>query len=359
MSHSGIVRSILFCAVFLATAQYWGACSDPRFITRTPPGQQVDVFQQTSVPNLDVLWVVDNSDSMVEEQRALADNFGDFYAYLESTGADYHIGVISSDVYSSDHQGRLLGEISFITPETPDSDEVFAENVNVGVGGKGDEQGFHAAILALTEPMISGDNKDFIREDAHLFVIFVSDEDDSSFGEVRYYLRRFEQLKGLGNDGMVKVAAVVGDVPEVPDWCRNEKNVRPGERYAELAVSSGGMVLSICDDDFGSNLDQLGFSAAGLRRHFTLSRLALPASIEVWVKTSCGTALPEEVCEEYYDDCTDPDSDVYGQTCVPRRSLPDGWAYEQDSNSIRFFGAAVPPFGAIVEVGYIPDEEFY
>ncbi len=359
MSHLGIVRSIPLCAVFLAGAQFWSACSDPRFITPKPPGQQVDVFRQASTPNLDVLWVVDNSDSMVEEQQALAENFGDFYAYLESTGADYHIGVISTDIYSSEHQGRLLGETPVITPETQDSDEVFAENVNVGVGGKGDEQGLNAAILAVTEPMISGPNADFLREDAHLFVIFVSDEDDGSFGEVRYFLRRFEQIKGIGNDGMVKVAAVVGDVPEVPDWCRIEKNVRPGLRYAELAENSDGMVLSICDDDFGSNLDKLSFTAAGLRRHFTLSSLALDASIEVWIKTSCGTAMPADMCEENWDDCTNPDSEVYGQTCVPRRALPDGWAYERDNNSIRFFGSAVPPFGAIIEVGYIPDEEYY
>ncbi|MBN2493037.1 MAG: hypothetical protein JXR96_00495 [Deltaproteobacteria bacterium] len=356
MSDFGQIRFLRVWVVLVAAGLVWGACEDPRFRVRTPPGQRLDVFRQVSVPQVDVLWVVDNSDSMVEEQRALAANFGEFYRYLESTGADYHIGVTSTDVYSPGHMGRLLGEIPIITPDTPDSKEVFADNVNVGVGGTGNEQGLAAALMALTEPMITGTNAGFLRDDAFLFIIFVSDEDDCSTGEVTYYLRRFEQLKGIGNDGMVTTAAVVGDVPEVPDWCR-ERNVRPGTRYAELSERSGGLVLSICDEDFGVSLDQLGFSAAGMRRTFALSSLAAPDSISVWFKTSCASEeMDEGLCEIRYDDCVNEDSEVYGHTCVLRQSLPDGWAYEQETNSIRFFGAAVPPFGAIVEVGYIPEE---
>lgn len=333
-------------------------CADPRFRVRTPPGQQVDVFSQASVPTVDVLWVVDNSSSMEEEQQALADNFSNFYDYLVETGADFHIGVISTDVYNPAHQGRLLGEVPIISLATPQAGEVFAQNVNVGLDGKGDEQGFRAAVLALTDPLIDTDNAGFLRDDAYLFVIFVSDEDDRSFGEVGYYLRRFEQIKGVGNDGMVKVSAVVGDVPEVPAWCREEKNVEPGERYTRLAEDTGGLALSICDDDFAANLDELGFTASGLRRHFQLTRLAVPESIHVWVKSRCGTEPPPaDLCRQSFDDCTGGASDVYGQICVLRQSLPDGWAYERDTNSIRFFGRAVPPFGTVVEVGYIPEEE--
>jgi hypothetical protein len=339
-------------------------CNDPRFRVRTPPGIQVDVFRQATVPQVDVLWAVDNSSSMKDEQEALARNFEEFYKYMEqlvdpdSEEEVFHIGVISTDVYDPDHQGKLLGFPNIITDATPNAAGVFAENVNVGLEGKGDEQGFYAAELALTEPLISAENATFLRDDAHLFIIFVADEDDRSFGEVGYFLRRFLQIKGIGNDGMVKVASVVGDVPEVPTLCRMEKEVEPGERYSRLAEDSGGLVLSICDDDFATHLDELGFSAAGLRRHFALTRRAVPVSIQVWVKWRCGDAgLDQGLCEEFFNDCGGNQGSLYGKTCILEQALPDGWAYEQDTNSIRFHGSAVPPFRSVVEVGYTPEEE--
>lgn len=328
-------------------------CEDTRFRVRTPPGERLDVFQQTAVPTIDVLWVVDNSASMAEEQQALADNFTYFFDYLDATGADFHIGVISTDVYSDGHRGRLLGRIPIISRATPNTAAVFAENVLVGTDGKGDEQGFAAAEAALGEPLISGPNAGFLRPDAFLFLIFVSDEDDRSFGEVPYYLRRFEQIKGIGNDGMVNIAAVVEIEPgSCPD-------AEPGERYGALAETAGGLVASICEPDFAANLDALGFSAAGLKRSFALSEAAKPASLAVWVKTQCAAEPPpEDICETVYDDCRG-DNELYGHSCVVRRALPDGWAYEEDTASIRFYGRAVPPFGAIIEAGYIPDVETF
>ena len=329
------------------------ACDDSRFRVRTPPGQQVDVFQQTAFPTVDVLWVVDNSSSMEEEQQAQADNFSTFYDYLDSTGADFHIGVISTDTYSENHRGQLLGNVPIISRATPDADGVFTQNVRVGTDGKGDEQGFAAANLALTEPLVSGHNAGFLRSDAFLFMVFVSDEDDRSFGEVPYFLRRFEQIKGVGNDGMVNIAAVVevtaGSCPDA----------EPGQRYAALAERAGGVVGSICEENFAATLDALGFSAAGLRRLFALTEAAKPASLAVWVKTACNRAPPPiEVCETVYDDCK-RDNDLFAYTCVLRQSLPDGWAYDEETATIRFFGQAVPPFGAIIEVGYIPDVETF
>jgi len=356
VNNRGTGRRLLLVLTVIATA---GACDTTRFTMRQPPGQQVDVFRQATVPNVDVLWVVDNSDSMVEEQQALADSFQDFYKFISNT-ASFHIGVISTDVHNPDHSGKLLGEVRIITNETPDAEEVFRENVNVGIGGTGNEQGFNAAHMALTEPLIFGHNAGFLQEDAHLFIIFVSDEDDGSFGEVKYYLKVFELLKGKGNDGIIKAAAVVGPAPEVPEQCRVEKDVKPGFRYAELAEKSGGIVLSICDDNFATNLDELGFSAAGLKRYFALSRRADSGTIQVWVKTMCSSEpMPDGVCARKIDDCSGRDDDLYGYTCVLNRSLPDGWSYEEDTNSIRVFGEAQPPFGSVVEVGYTPEEDSY
>lgn len=349
-----LVRTLTGCWLLIA----FGACEDVRFHVRNPPGTQVDFFRQSSVPVLDVLWVVDNSASMQEEQAQLAENFGQFFKYLTQSGADYHIGVISTDIYNPEHQGRLLGESYIISRNTPDAEAAFAANVAVGTEGKGDEQGLRASLLALSEPLLSGRNQGFLRPQAWLFVIYVSDEDDHSFGPIEYFVRSLEQIKGIGNDGMVKAAAVVGDVPQVPLACRQAKGAEPGVRYVELAQQTGGPVLSICDENFSANLDQLGFTAAGLKKTFTLSLAPWPTSIAVWVKTTCANEpLPADVCETTYDDCGGAAADVYGRVCVVRQVYPDGWAYEEEANSIRFFGRAVPPFGAVIQVGYRPLEE--
>ena len=41
-----------------------------------------DRIVQVTVPSVDVLWVIDNSCSMIEEQIALTDNFGKFIQYF-------------------------------------------------------------------------------------------------------------------------------------------------------------------------------------------------------------------------------------------------------------------------------------
>ena len=64
---------------------------------------------QVTVPSVDVLWVIDNSCSMTEEQQALTDNFNKFVQYFVGSGLDYHIGVVSTnwDNESGDHRGKL------------------------------------------------------------------------------------------------------------------------------------------------------------------------------------------------------------------------------------------------------------
>ena len=48
---------------------------------------------QTTVQAVDVLWVVDTSCSMAQEQTQLAENFEGFMTHFLDSGLDYHIGV--------------------------------------------------------------------------------------------------------------------------------------------------------------------------------------------------------------------------------------------------------------------------
>lgn len=61
----------------------------------------VEFIQTTSVDGstkLDMLWVVDNSGSMCQEQATLRDNFELFIDELNNTNLDFHIGVTTTDM---------------------------------------------------------------------------------------------------------------------------------------------------------------------------------------------------------------------------------------------------------------------
>ncbi|MCK6550820.1 hypothetical protein L6R52_33590 [Myxococcota bacterium] len=329
-------RSLLAALALLGLV----ACEEDPVLRRLPePEIQIDELKQKPAALVDILWVVDNSGSMVEEQQALADNFNRFITGLtvcQGTGQvndlcdfttkkctvsqtpcnppDYHIGVAATDVRSAVDSGRLrkvglcvpsagatpsngkyrycagsnqdcapsamdpasdpangvcdMGQaISFITPTTEGAVNAFSRAVRVGTGGSGLEQGIRAAAQALgrdtnrqTGQWIPppAENAGFLRPEASLFVVFVSDEDDSSFGETSYFYRAFESLKGAGNEGVVSMSAIVGD-PDLDGpsgtgtgGCpatSTEKTAAPGNRYIALSMYSRGLSseLRVCD----------------------------------------------------------------------------------------------------------------
>jgi hypothetical protein len=161
---------------------------------------------------LDVLFVIDSSMSMVEEQQAVNDAMAEFVLHLLPVDS-LHVGVITPDlgigpdaipifgcsVAGDDgklHAGTggpecpsepfLRSEIQRLADGTLDHDANYAAQVlfqdsfaciaAVGAQGCGFEQPLAAAQRALT----GQHNPGFRRPDAALAVIFVSDEDDCS-----------------------------------------------------------------------------------------------------------------------------------------------------------------------------------
>lgn len=325
-------------------------CGGTTLTQTLPPGARIDTFEQAKVSKIDVLWVVDNSRSMIEEQQNLADNLVSFFHYLTEDQVDYQIGVTTTDDLNL--PGQLMGSPKILDPSTPDVLADFKGNIQVGINGGAKEEGFAGAWDAIQQ------NKDLIRSDAYLFIIFVSDEDDQSFGELRYYWRVFEQLKGIGNEGKVTLSAIVGPPSDPntgdPGGCvsPNGKAV-PGDRYVALVKQTGGLWGSICDASFAKTLEALGAQAVGLRRKFFLSETADPKTIDVEVHYPC-TGRPSQMgsCKSVKDTCSDPNPDNQDYVCTPPAGKPNGWVYEAQTNSIFFEGDSVPGLKATIEVIY-------
>src|SRR5690606_7952311 len=139
------------------------------------------------------LFVIDSSGSMSEEQQALGNNAAAFMQTATSLNTDYQIGVITTDMDDGNHGGRLTtggGGPKIINSTTPNPTQTVANRVRaVGTNGSADERGLQTMVAALSDPLINdpNGNQGFLRPDAKLAVVVVSDEDDSSNGTVAFY----------------------------------------------------------------------------------------------------------------------------------------------------------------------------
>jgi len=264
----------------------------------TDPIVLEESFVQAPLPKLDVLWVIDDTPSMGDEQAALATAIDPFTDGLQAAGMSWQIGVIRTDI-TSDDAGVLQGVPWVITPHLDDPAEALAEAASVGIDGQPPEAGLGAAWLALSEPLRSGANRGLRREDAALHVIVVSDGDDLSEsilgGNPADAFSLFLEDEEARTGQPAVFSAVVGDVP---DGCAGAGgSALPGERYVQAAQNSGGIVQSICEPDFSNLTAALAEETVAWPTRFELSEVPVPDSIRVQidgVRQDEGWSLLEE-----------------------------------------------------------------
>jgi hypothetical protein len=293
---------------------------------------QTDVFNQNSTPAADILFVVDDSCSMGEEQQSLSSNFRTFINWAIRLSVDYHIGVTTTDTTSrlfaagclKKGKDALGKEHRFISLTTADPIGVFDQMVKVGTRGSAIERGLEAAHKALTTPTKDNPlcNLGFYRETASLSLVFVSDEEDQSPLSESFYLNFFRNLKGSRNVDLIRASAVVGPPPS---GCSNPGTGRAtsGSRYWRTADALRGEKASICDADWSNTLNRIGAISFGLRDQFFLTRTPEPPTIQVKVNG-----------------------------IVIAQSSANGWTYDAASNSILFAATARPDTGTRIEVSY-------
>lgn len=256
-----------------------------------------DVIQQVPVPSVDVLWVIDNSNSMLEEQTALAESFGSFIEYFTQSGLDYHVGVVSTDMVDASHQGRLREDQgttwiddSYAEQEALDS---FSRRVLMGTSGSYIEQGLDAVVAAI-DTHRNDHNAGFYREDAALSVVVISDEDDYSGVSVTGFVNWMLDLKA--DSALLAFSSIVA--PRGNCLTAEED----GERYLQVTEAVGGVDWSICDEDYTGALELLGLTSAGLKREFFLSRIPVTSTLDVQVDEPDGTTHGYVVDADYVYD---------------------------------------------------------
>ncbi len=203
----------LVAAALLVSA---AGCPD-RTIAEVPVDQ--DKIEQLDIPavprGFDILFVIDDSGSMVDEQASLRANFPKMIEVLEQLEGglpDIHIGVITPNMGASAIDGSVAapngacdgdgeaGALRALDGTGPrflsDSSDgaggrtknytgtladAFSRLANVGSNGCGIEQ--HLEAMKRATDGSQGLNAGFLRADAYLAVIVIADEDDCSLAK--------------------------------------------------------------------------------------------------------------------------------------------------------------------------------
>ena len=247
-----------------------------------PAQTRTDRIVQVTIPSVDVLWVIDNSCSMQEEQNALTNNFPAFMNYFVGSGLDYHVGVVSTDLDNTSHNGKLrtANGDKWIDEDTNNPTGAFTTMANMGTSGSGNEQGIGAAYSAL-ELKADGYNSGFLRDSAAMHAVVISDEEDHTNGDPVTVNEFIGYLQGMKpSASMVTWSSIVNE----PGCCSGFGDESAGTKYIDVTNAVGGILWPITNSAWDTVLEQLGVQASGLKREFFLAQIPVPGTVEVRVE---------------------------------------------------------------------------
>jgi len=315
--------------------------------------------QQPQPGSVDILWVVDSSGSMTEEQSYLGNNFEMFINRVIESDINFQVAVTSTDVCqnpvpanlaevrcpsapSNGVQGAFIGTAgnTVLKESTPNLVSTFKSYATVGINGSGFEHGLKGAELAVSR-VLNGQNEMLIRDNSFLAVIVVSDEEDDGIGlsQVDSYTGRnftaegltsfkfteddlINYLKIVKGDGQFAVSTITGTRDaNTGNLCTSAHSqpLEEGTQYIKAADKTGGIVQSICETAWDTALSDMGNDIGAQITQLVLEYPAEPDTIKVYVN---GT-------------------------------LETNWSYVPAANSVKFSADHVPAAGAAIAVEYL------
>ena len=280
-----------------ATADSGPANGGADRIPVTPPNEFIDAGPQQFCDKMDILFVIDNSGSMSEEQGNLAANFPLFIEVLDTfqteigSEIDYRVAVTSTGRDMSWTE-ELLPGFPFPTSQTgengellqrcgmprrwleradPDVATTFSCAAELGSMGAHIEMPLYAVKLAFDDRIADGTNVGFLRDDALLAIVILTDEDDCSREDDGFTVTGgktpcddaepvgpYKQFLDdtTGGPGRWAVAVIAGPGPGV---CTSSfGSADEAVRLKEIVDLAGdtGVFSSICEGDLTGALEQ-------------------------------------------------------------------------------------------------------
>lgn len=253
------------------------------------PGDVSNV--QPGCNKMDILFVIDDSGSMSDEQANLGVNFPQFFNILNEYETnigeplDYRVGFTTTGVtksieasdpgsepriFQQGADGALVNgscneDIGWFSRDTENADELFTCVSDIGINGPVVEMPLEAIRLSIGAQYNNGSTSDFYREDALLGIVILTDEDDCSKKEsviststcndtfpTEAYVASLDQFKT--SRAKWAVAVVAGEISGCESqWGRAD----PTPRLNQFAQQTGENAVqsSICDQDLSIGLN--------------------------------------------------------------------------------------------------------
>lgn len=219
----------------------------------------------SNLSGVDIVWVIDNSGSMNDNQQTLKENFSSFIDNFLIDGKakfPFNMAVTTTDIYdkavgTNPFETNDSGNIYDLSSTRAEADFVsfkadFEEAVLVGVRGSGNERAYSSIDSAYNNmPGWYGDDKKM------LAYILLSDESEHSGGDPALRVEAIQQLKS--DKDRVKIFPIVG--PDASD------------RYKAAADMTGTKLYDI-NSSFQTILDDISLTVSLGVSSFNLNPLA-------------------------------------------------------------------------------------
>lgn len=351
---------------------------------------------------IDILWVVDNSNSMREEQAKVSQAANAMVSFLNTTSVSWRLALTSmrsdeveplhpeatSQDQVSETAGPFYGQMQDGFTAVRDPGTWAASVVGLGLHGGGSERGLASGLRALNATDTGADASHRLRDGASVLVVHMTDEEDfdvnsaaatggpttwdyvdSHCPENAQKTARITQFaEGYANflsthsaiDGLTTFA-ITGVEPR-PDWTGtnyddngvyNPCGAYAGSRdcpssaqyargYIDVATALGGGASSICGD-MTETVREIMRAGAGIASSFELSQQPVSSSLRVVLSDSNGRFLD------------DSGNEVFTEVARSRTEGFD-YAFEVDAtgalkHKVVFYSTAFSS-GTVVMIGY-------
>ncbi len=212
---------------------------------------------------IDMIWMIDNSGSMVDTAQAVRDNFQNFANQVAAV-PDMKLALVSK-----------IGTTGTST-NIPSSVSIPHIEINQSVDSTNGLDILSSALCPTSavagspcasvtnHPLVRGKLNNFLRPDSHkVFVLVTDDESKLKSGD---FLTRFDSIYP---NGALTVYGFIG-LGEVSP-CQ----AKTGTQYIDLAAATGGQMYNICDTDWSTKYAQLADNVVQLG----INNIALPAEV--------------------------------------------------------------------------------
>lgn len=261
---------------------------------------------------VDILWVIDTSGSMYNDQERLLTGIKVMMNALPPS--DWRLNMISTDPI------MVLYDQQF--PLIPGDTIDDARTMYTFMARGNLEEGFDAVITYIDQNTYA---QTWMRNTAALLIVFVSDEEEQSFYGVTdaNVIATFESWLDAARSSQY-VASIV-HLPHDTGLCEDPYTVNDvGDRYIQVTKDYGGVVVDICSEDWTAGVEDVSKSL-------------------MLVDSALLKYTPEEeTITIFVNEAVYPESK---------------WNYDAENNSVQFI--EIPGYGSHIDISYNIDKSTY